>query len=83
MKNTVYDDRWKALDTVIRITDGIANEIETMPTVDAEPVLHGKWIFNREMYSWECSECHYRTDSIFDESKSNYCPNCGCEMDGE
>lgn len=38
-----YDDRGLALDEVTRITDGIAREIEAMPTVDAEPVRHGKW----------------------------------------
>lgn len=34
-----YDDRGLTLDEVTRITDGIAREIEAMPTVDAVPVM--------------------------------------------
>lgn len=48
-----------------------------------EVVRHGKWIFNKEKHTWECSECHYQINSILDESKSNFCPNCGAKMDGE
>lgn len=34
-----YDDRGLTIDEVTRITDGIAREIEAMPTVDAVPVM--------------------------------------------
>lgn len=39
-------------------------EIEQMPTVDAEPVRHGKWIDegyyadNTNIKAWHCSECN-------------------------
>lgn len=65
------------------LVDDILEDINLSPTVDAEPVRHGKWIFNKEKHTWECSECHYQINSILDESKSNYCPNCGCKMDGD
>ena len=51
--------------------------------VEAEPVRHGKWIFNKEKLTWECSMCKYPTDSIFDESRTPYCPDCGAKMDGD
>ena len=76
-----YDDRGIALDEVTRITDGIAREIEAMPTVDAEPVRHGKW--ERVEYSfvggYRCSCCGSKAlDDSF-----NYCGYCGAKMDGE
>ena len=81
-----YDDRGLALDEVTRITDGIAKEIEAMPTVDAEPVRHGKWIEivvaetdTSRLINWECSECTI----VVDRNTDNYCPNCGARMDGE
>ena len=61
----------------------VLDYIKEAPTVDAEPLRHGKWIFNRERYSWECSECQCQTGSIFEESKSKFCKNCGAKMDGE
>ena len=55
------------------------------PTVEAEPVQHGRWI---EIWGgdYECSLCH----SIFENGGSykyilhcfKYCPNCGAKMDG-
>lgn len=62
------------------------DDIDEMPTVDAEPVRHGHWIEgnNFHWYSNSCSCCGYtRTTDI----KSNgwnqwkYCPNCGAKMD--
>ena len=59
------------------------SEIECAPTVDAEPVRHGRWIDRNgnivapfwERY--ECSECGARSDN------SKYCHNCGARMDAQ
>ena len=66
---------------------GIHQIIDDAPTIDAEPVRHGKWIkadsqqyFRKHYPCFTCSECGYRKDS---QKKWNYCPNCGCRMDGE
>lgn len=54
------------------------------PAVDAEPVRHGKWIFNpsdafEAMFAKpKCSECGFES-----ADGGNYCPNCGCRMDEE
>ena len=60
--------------------------IDTMrcrPTIDAEPVRHGRWIeeeMSCDMLSvWKCSECGLRMNG----KTWHYCPNCGCKMDGE
>lgn len=53
-----------------------------MPTVDAEPVRHGQWIWDDEGY--HCSECFFHaygnTLECFDGTY-RYCPNCGAKMD--
>lgn len=52
------------------------DDIENAPTVDAQPVVHGRWVRNLEncLYN-KCSVCgfwHCRED--------NYCTNCGAKM---
>ena len=62
--------------------------VEKAPTVDAEPVRHGKWV-DDAMGVLRCSECNtqapwkYGRDFIDYRWESNYCPNCGADMRGE
>lgn len=52
-----------------------------MPTIDAVPVVHGRWTTKRTWEhdgEWYCSVCEYEP-VVFMES--NYCPNCGAKMD--
>ena len=71
--------------------DGVENIrdfAEHMPTIEAEPVRHGKWIWKGEEGDsrWMCSECKCKeyvptcngVPNIWD-----YCPNCGARMDAE
>jgi len=59
-------------------------DIDNAPTIDAEPVRHGHWIFNPKdaiemMFTLpKCSECGAESPN-----GGNYCPNCGAKMDGE
>lgn len=56
-------------------------DIRNEPTIDAEPVRHGKWIEN-DNGTYSCSECkswipkeqHYY---------ARYCLHCGAKMDEE
>lgn len=50
-----------------------ANEIESLPAVDAVPVVHGRWI-----EGMKCSVC-----GQIDLAKPNYCCNCGAMMRGK
>ena len=57
----------------------VEDAVENSPTVDAEPVRHGRWIDTGS--GQECSVCgeiQYGYDSF-----RNYCANCGAKMDGE
>jgi hypothetical protein len=52
-------------------------DINELPTVDAEPVRHGKWIeYPTADGMNQCSAC-----GILRFGESNYCPNCGARMD--
>ena len=63
--------------------------IQEQPTVDAEPVRHGKWMKSTERnkeWWWFCSNCqeHYFEDDLYINEKHfpKYCPNCGAKLDG-
>lgn len=52
--------------------------VNSLPTVEAEPVVHGKWNgVDHDMF-FECSICGYLTDYML----TNFCPHCGAKMDG-
>lgn len=63
--------------------DKVETVIRQAPTVDAVPVVHGRWVWTEageedyEQY-WACSKCGEHTYFI-----TNYCPNCGAKMDME
>ena len=59
--------------------------IDSMPTVEAEPVKHGKWIrLGRTMgvFGYACSECG-ESVVVKNIKCELYCPNCGARMDAE
>lgn len=61
----------------------ILAEIEYAPTIDAAPVVHGRWIAvpSSDMMTgkaYKCSECNKMRYGSF---MPNYCQNCGAKMD--
>jgi hypothetical protein len=52
----------------------VEDMVENAPTIEAEPVRHGKWSF--PWTSPECSVCR-KTQKW----TSNFCPHCGAKMD--
>lgn len=61
-------------------TNAVLDSIDEQPTVDAEPVRHGRWK-NTHIGTIECSECGhgYNLVGMF----VLYCPHCGAKMDLE
>lgn len=55
--------------------------IDKCPTVDAEPVRHGRWKM-RIGYAvdYACSACKCRLPFGLD-TNTKYCPSCGAKMD--
>lgn len=64
----------KTLDEMKRDFDTI---IDLQPTVEAEPVKHGRWLKNGDRYC-ECSVCHHEGNI---SGQDNYCWYCGAKMD--
>ena len=64
-------------------TGGIEKAIDEAPTIDAEPIRHGKWIYvkgsNCKDYR-KCSECLHTQEIT---GLLNYCPVCGARMEAE
>lgn len=60
-------------------------QIIEAPTVDADPVRHGRWeflganSFIKECMCGTCSVCKVRSKYIVN---AMLCPNCGAKMDG-
>ena len=67
-------ERWNVPDFVYEI-------IKNAPTIDTEPIRHGKWIYKEfepsKVGFFECSECGY---VAFNEKVCHYCYNCGAKM---
>ena len=69
--------------------DPVCGAIELLneqPTVDAVPVVHGRWEKRTDVVGFvRCSNC--RDCNIYDDwadgKKWNYCPTCGAKMDGD
>lgn len=52
------------------------------PTVDAKPVVHGRWIIGDDFT--QCSECNEKTEDDLVEfyfCDLKFCPDCGAKMD--
>lgn len=61
----------------------VVDLIDAQPTIDAEPVRHGKWIGYAGTIGNECSVCGKWLDVLQGTAEMNYCPNCGARMDKE
>ena len=61
-------------------------EVDELPTVEAVPVVHGKWIkldgnwkslnTGESLTVHQCSEC----GNYFIHATYNFCPHCGADM---
>lgn len=58
---------------------GDATILEATPTVEAAPVLHGRWIMDGKDHC-HCSQCGDGRN-IKTQIGWHYCPNCGAKMD--
>lgn len=57
-----------------------------MPTIDAVPVVHGKWLALHEDNRLMCSRCKWKEHvptAMGEPTIWEYCPSCGAKMDGD
>ena len=72
-------DKEHANEHFINGIETVMEYAENLPTADVEPVRHGRWICvdtDTEQF-FLCNRCKKK-----EYWESNYCPNCGCRMDG-
>ena len=66
-------------------------EIDAIPTVEAAPVVHARWMQKHHIISLgnvtltgtypTCNLCGYAWIGV--AKNTNYCPNCGAKMDAD
>lgn len=59
--------------TVLCSTHEAREIIDSIPSADVRPNIHGHWIATPECDT--CSECHFKVVAGF-----NFCPHCGADM---
>ena len=69
--------------------DTILDLVDSVPTVDVVPVVHGRWddsgryTFPSGNAAVRCTNCGCAlTESEYRLNNWNYCPVCGAKMDG-
>ena len=82
--DTLIDEKSR----LIRVALKDVELMDEAPTIEAEPVKHGRWIpvymltsegiLPDEPIGYMCSQCNARR-----KKRLNYCSNCGTRMDGE
>ena len=61
-----------------------ADTIRDAATIDAVPVVHGRWEEADDGDGAVCSVCGEDFCNVYLEvERFNYCPNCGAKMDGK
>lgn len=60
---------------------GIRHYIASAPTIDAVPVVHGRWRYDGEKGEYRCTNCEEW--GAEDDERTKYCPSCGAKMDKE
>lgn len=64
-----------------RAADALISWLADVPTIDAEPVRHGRWVPRNSMIkepfgkNYDCSVCGCNNIQY------KYCPKCGAKMD--
>ena len=63
------------------LSDGMFQHwVEVQPSVEAEPVRHGRWI-EEPNCMYRCSSCSSHYPSIRGYMDYCYCPSCGTRME--
>lgn len=67
------------------------DDLQYLPTIEAEPVRHGWWIPQESGYRCKCSKCGHEVKIVLSELVDprdyecyldDYCGGCGAKMDG-
>lgn len=69
--------------TAAMVQNALKHMIDNAHTVDAVPVVHGRWMWEGQFKA--CSECgtYIDWDNTLGANHWRYCPQCGAKMDGK
>lgn len=79
IENQAYDDVHHHAELEDWEFDVVVNYLDRAPTIDAVPVVHGKWVISSDGYYPYCSACLKTPESGV---MTKHCPECGARMDG-
>ena len=84
----LYNDIVRNCDNLGEAETFKAHYLDDQPTIEAEPVKHGKWIETHIIYNnygFTCSNCEELCNEYhaIDNGEYDYCPYCGAKMDLE
>ena len=76
MRNCCIDEDGRTDEPIIKKLNEV---IDFINSIDVSPVRHGRWLcFDTDTEQFFlCNRCKKK-----EYWESNYCPNCGCLMDG-
>lgn len=85
----LHRDDWGTPDARWRPEEEFGKMIDSMPTEDVAPIIHGHWYFDETDYITRCSACECGKWKGYipsvEEAKQwmPFCPQCGAKMDEE
>lgn len=62
--------------------EDLANELEDFPATDVAPVRHGRWVTHYRSGTTVAEGYVSTCCDMWNNRKSDFCPNCGAKMDG-
>ena len=60
----------------------VLREASDAPAADVTPVVHGRWVTHYRSGTTVAEGYVSTCCDMWNNRKSNYCPNCGAKMDG-
>lgn len=73
----LYDNEFAVLCPL----DEVSGVVDACPTVDAVPVVHGRWVTHYRSGTTVAEGYVSTCCDMWNNRKSDYCPNCGAKMD--
>jgi hypothetical protein len=63
--------------------DAMKSFIKNRPAADVAPVVHGRWVKHYRSGTTVAEGYVSTCCDMWNNRKSDYCPNCGAKMDGD
>lgn len=63
--------------------ESVLEYVENLPAADVAPVVHGRWVTHYRSGTTVAEGYVSTCCDMWNNRKSDYCPNCGARMDGD